>query len=494
MSLNSVSELGIAQLHGNYGTKRASDISKTKLPDWSGMASLYQTNQNGEHQLPVTVKQAEKALQRILVLFFDNKANDSNGNVGEKNILSSLENTPMNAMVLMATNLSISTFADTANAALKSQKIMSKTQEFLRNKEVDEFQEQLAKAVEQADKAQKGGIFGAVFDWIVGAAEAIYGAIKLVEGGLRCAMGDVVGGALDIADGTAYLGAGVAGMVKAAAETAILCGADRDKWQSVIDVASKVQLGCEVVAMALDMFQAGRAISAARGIAKGTEKAVQEGAGKLLETIASKSSEAMTEVAKDIGKQVSDSVANKVLENLGKSFEKVATEVAQKTEKTLRQRILSQLVDAFSKESIEKLVTKSVENVGKKAIKEGVKITAEDITKQVVKEVRSEVIKAAIKACTCTTLEIVRGTAEAGNDITQGSIAIEKAKLQKKIEELILKEDFLEFCHDWYDKAKAEQMKSIKDLINKEGDSLEGASKAISQNGSIQAQIAGSTV
>lgn len=67
-------------------------------------------------------------------------------------------------------------------------------------------------------------------------------------------------------------------MVKAAAETAILCGADKDKCQSVIDVAGKVQLGCEIVGMALDIFQAGRAISATRSIAKGTETAMKEAA------------------------------------------------------------------------------------------------------------------------------------------------------------------------------------------------------------------------
>lgn len=94
---------------------------------------------------------------------------------------------------MMAANLSISTFADTASSAMKASKIMTDTQEFLRDKKVKEYQEQLAKAIEQADKAHKGGIFGAIFDWIVGAVEAIYGVIKLVEGALRCAVGDVAG-------------------------------------------------------------------------------------------------------------------------------------------------------------------------------------------------------------------------------------------------------------------------------------------------------------
>ena len=79
---------------------------------------------------------------------------------------------------------------------------------------------------------------------------------KLIEGAARIAVGDVVGGAMDMASGGAYLTAGIAGMV-AAAETAILCGADKEKCQQVIDVAGKVQLGAEVVGMALDIFQQG---------------------------------------------------------------------------------------------------------------------------------------------------------------------------------------------------------------------------------------------
>lgn len=485
-AINSVVERGTDPLNAKYGVNRAHDVTKASLPDWSRNTTLRQTEHTGHHQGPVTMKEAEKALQRILTPFFEGKETKVSGNVGNKSALASLEKASMDAMVLMAANLSISTFADTANSAMKASKIMTDTQDFLRDKKVKEYQEQLSKAVEQSDKAKKGGIFGAIFDWIIGAVEAIYGAIKLVEGALRCAVGDVAGGALEIASGAAYLAAGVAGLVKAAAETAILCGADKAKCQSVIDVAGKVQLGCEVVGMALDIFQAGRAISATRSIAKGTETVMKEAAPKLVDGISKGSTEAVSGVAKEVGKQVAEQVSNQVIANLGKGLKEAAEQGGRK--------IASGLMDAFSKEAIEQLVTRSVEEVGKQAIKKGIQVTAEEVTKQVVKEVSHEVIKTAIKACMFGSLDVIRATAGAGKAITAGSIAVEKAKLQKQIEELILKQNFVEFCYDWYDKAREQQMKSVKDLISKQGDSLEGASKVISQTGAIQARIAGSTV
>lgn len=483
MSINGVAERSPETVSANYATAQAQRANKTSLPDWSMPVTLRQTEHNDNRQGPVTLQDAQRALERILTPFF---SQDLSRAGGQPPSLGALEKVSMDAMVMMAANLSISTFADTANSAMKASKIMTDTQECLRDKKVKEYQEQLAKAIEQSDKAHKGGIFGAIFDWIVGAVEAIYGAIKLVEGALRCAVGDVAGGALEIAGGAAYLAAGVAGMVKAAAETAILCGADKEKCQSVIDVAGKVQLGCEVVGMALDIFQAGRAISATRSIAKGTETVMKEAAPKLVEGIGKGSTEAVASVAKEVGKQVAEQVADQVMANLSKGLKEVAEQGGR--------QITSRLLDAFSKQAIEQIVTRSVEEVGKQAIKKGLQVTAEEITKQVVKEVSHEVIKTAIKACTCTSLEIIRVCAGSGKMITDGSISVEKAKLQKQIEELILKQNFLEFCYEWYDKAKEQQLKTVKDLIDKQGDSLDGASKVISQTGALQARIAGSTV
>lgn len=58
----------------------------------------------------------------------------------------------------------------------------------------------------------------------------------------------------------------------------------------------------------------------------------------------------------------------------------------------------------------------------------------------------------------------------------------------------MLKQNFCEFCFDWYDKMKEQQQKTLKNLIDKQADSLEGASKNISETGMLQARIASSIV
>lgn len=91
------------------------------------------------------------------------------------------------------------------------------------------------------------------------------GAFKVVEGFLS-------GNPAEMASGVAYMAAGCAGMVKAGAETAMLFGADRDTCRAIINVTSKVQFGCEAVALALDIFQIGRAFMATRGLSDAAAK------------------------------------------------------------------------------------------------------------------------------------------------------------------------------------------------------------------------------
>lgn len=468
MLINITAERATKSLKANDEIGRAQ--TKASLPDWncSRPVILKQTQHTGHDQGPVTMKQAEKALQGILSALASKGSGKQHGTVS----LASLEKISMNDMVLMAANLSMSIFSNSADSSMKATKIMTDTQEFLSNKKVKEYQEQLAKAVEQSDKAQKGGVVGAIFDWVVGAAEFVYGAMKLFEGFMTS-------DPLAVASGVAYLSAGVAGMVKAAAETAILCGADKDKCRSVINVASKVQLGCEIVGTALDIFKAYQAISAAGSIGTGTEAVMKEAGSKLAEGINKGSSEAVSNVAKEVGQQVAEQVSEQVMANLTKE---VADQGGRK------------LIEAFSKQAIEQLVTRSIEAVGEQAIKKGGEVIAKEITKQVVKEVNQQVIKAAIKACMATSLGAIRGVGGFVVDVNTSFINVEKANIQKQMEELILKQNFVDFCYDFYVKAKELQIKSAKDLIEKQSDSLNGASKGINQTGAIQARIAGSTV
>ena len=161
---------------------------------------------------------------------------------------------------------------------------------------------------------------------------------------------------------------------------------------------------------------------------------------------------------------MAEQVSKQLMSGVSKGVEQVAERGGQ---------IAKSLGKAFSEEAIQQLVTKSVEKAATAAIEKGAQITAQEITKQVTTMVRNEVIKTVIKACTYTSLDLIRASAGSGKAITSGIVTEEKAKLQKQIEDLILKQNLMEFCYDWYDKAKEQQSKTIKDLVDKQGDTLD---------------------
>ncbi|HGJ5876272.1 MAG TPA: type III secretion system translocon subunit SctE [Arsenophonus sp.] len=454
-------------------------VEKASLPEWSKPSIVLLNVERDEKNDVVSYQKANEAFARILQAF---KADDGT-------TLNQIEKVSINDMIMLAANLSLKVFGDTANAAAKASKLMTDTQVFLRDQRVKEFQKQLAKQIEQSERAQRWGIFAAIFDWIIGAVEAVYGAFKLIEGAARIAVGDVVGGSLAIASGSSYLFAGIAGIVKAAAETAIFLGADKNKCQEVADIAGNIQLGAELVGMTLDIFQAGRAISATKAIAKTAGETMKEAAPKLVEAVVKNSPQEISSIAQKVGQQVSEQIAEQISKQVISGVEKGLEEVAKRGG-----QIAKALSEAFSQKAIQTLVTQSVEKIATQAIEKGVQITAEELTKQVTKLIRNEVIKQAIKACTFVSLNVAYISANAGKTVTSGIISIEKAKLQKQIETLILEQNFMEFCFDWYDKAKEQQGKTIKDLLSKQSDTLEGVTKTISETGMLQARIASSTV
>ena len=84
---------------------------------------------------------ASQALQRVLSAFYK----------GDNVTVSQLEKASMNDMVLMAANLGLKTFGDTANAAAKASRLMTDTQAVLRDQQVKEFQDCLLYTSDAAD-------------------------------------------------------------------------------------------------------------------------------------------------------------------------------------------------------------------------------------------------------------------------------------------------------------------------------------------------------
>ncbi|HHL2532538.1 TPA: type III secretion system translocon subunit SctE [Yersinia enterocolitica] len=471
---------------GNAVVNKNSPLSKEKVLDWRDATRSLPSEANTN--LPkVPQREAQSALDRLL-------GSLSHSGVGGDCGRLSLDNpgeTDIQQIMSMVSSLNLGLFSNLCKSISQQMERATDVQTFLRDKRVAEYQQQIDKAVEQADKAKKAGIFTAVFDWIVGAVEVVYGALKVAEGVLT-------GDPLAIASGVAYLAAGTAGLVKAAAETAMLLGASKEKCQEVIDVAGKVQLGCECFAMAIDIFQAARAINAACTVTKGASEVLKSGASEALtDAIKRGASGEIEQLAEKFGKDVSQQVSRNISLNV---METEMVEVGNMTSAAAKQAakaeiaLVRNITKSFTHEGIEKLVGGVAKKLAQDAIKKGITLTAEQFSQQCVKAIMKKSVTTILKDIATSPLLIMQKCTAAAGQVNSGQLAIQSANLRKEIEKLILDQDFTQFMDEWVERNKQHQLKQLKDTSEAAQDTVTKLSDNIKQNSMLQTQIAGSLV
>ncbi|EBP0187341.1 type III secretion system translocon protein [Salmonella enterica] len=387
---------------------------------------------------------------------------------------------------MMMTGVLLSVFGSSAQSLCQQLERATDVQNALRDKQVKEYQEQIQKAIEQADKARKAGIFGAIFDWITGIFETVIGAFKVVEGFLS-------DNPLEMASGVAYMAAGFAGMVKAGAETAMLFGADPDTCKAVINVTSKIQLGCETVALVLDVFQIGRAFMATRALSGAAEKVLDSGFGEeLAERMAGAGKAEIDALAEEFGRQV--------CENFSKQFESLDREMVELGEmeeesaefsRTAEKNMTRRAGKSFTKEGVKAMVKEAAKEALEKCAQEGEKFLLKNIRKQILVNMFKKIMSALLRDCSCKSLQAIRCATEGGNQTNAGVIKTEKAKLEKKIEQLIARQQFQDFIMEQMEGQKKMEQKRLQALYKGSGEALKDTLDIIDDYSSVQAKIAG---
>lgn len=387
---------------------------------------------------------------------------------------------------MMMTTLILNVFGNNAQSLCQQLERATEVQNALRNKQVKEYQEQIQKAIEQEDKARKAGIFGAIFDWITGIFETVIGALKVVEGFLS-------GNPAEMASGVAYIAAGCAGMVKAGAETAMMCGADHDTCQAIIDVASKIQVGCEVVAMALDVFQIGRAFIATRGLSGAAAKVLDSGLGEeMVERMVGAGEGEIEELAEKFGEEVS--------ENFSKQFEAIEREMVSPGEMEEESAEFSRKVEnnmtrsagkSFTKEGVKAMAKEAAKEALEKCAQEGGKFLLKNFRNKVLWNMFKKILYALLSDCSFKGLQAIRCATEGANQMNTGMVNADKAKLEKKIEQLITQQRFLDFIMQQTEDQKKIEQKRLEELYKGSGAALRDVLDTIDHYSSVQARIAG---
>ncbi|EAA7242496.1 type III secretion system translocon protein [Salmonella enterica subsp. salamae] len=387
---------------------------------------------------------------------------------------------------MMMTTLILNVFGSNAQSLCQQLERATEVQNTLRDKQVKEYQEQIQKAIEQEDKARKAGIFGAIFDWLTGIFETVIGALKVVEGFLS-------GNPAEMASGVAYMAAGCAGMVKAGAETAMMCGADQDTCQAIINVTSKIQFGCEAVAMALDVFQIGRAFMATRGLTGAAAKVLDSGLGEeIVERMVGAGEAEIEELAEEFGEAVS--------ENFSKQFEAIEREMVSPGEMEEESAEFSRNVEknmtknagkSFTKEGVKAMAKEAIKEALEKCAQEGEIFLLKNFRNKVLFNIFKKIMYALLRDCSFKGLQAIRCATEGGNQINTGVINAKKAQLEKIIEQLIVQQRFQDFIMEQTEGQKKMEQKRLQALYKGSGIALRDALETIEQYGSIQTRIAG---
>ncbi|ECG5074681.1 SPI-2 type III secretion system translocon protein SseC [Salmonella enterica] len=387
---------------------------------------------------------------------------------------------------MMMTSLILNVFGNNAQSLCQQLERATEVQNALRNKQVKEYQEQIQKAIEQEDKARKAGIFGAIFDWITGIFETVIGALKVVEGFLS-------GNPAEMASGVAYMAAGCAGMVKAGAETAMMCGADHDTCQAIIDVTSKIQFGCEAVALVLDVFQIGRAFMATRGLSGAAAKVLDSGFGEeMVERMVGAGEAEIEALAEKFGEEVSESFS--------KQFEPLEREMVSPVEMEEESAEFSRNVEknmtknagkSFTKEGVKAMAKEAVKDALEKYAQEGEKFLLKNFRNKVLFNMFKKILYALLRDCSFKGLQAIRCATEGANQMNTGMVNTEKAKLEKKIEQLITQQRFLDFIMQQTDDQKKIEQKRLEELYKGSGAALRDVLDTIDHYSSVQARIAG---
>ncbi|EBP6614560.1 type III secretion system translocon protein [Salmonella enterica] len=387
---------------------------------------------------------------------------------------------------MVMTTLILNVFGNNAQSLCQQLERATEVQNALRNKQVKEYQEQIQKAIEQEDKARKAGIFGAIFDWLTGIFETVIGALKVVEGFLS-------GNPAEMASGVAYIAAGCAGMVKAGAETAMMCGADHDTCQAIIDVASKIQVGCEVVAMALDVFQIGRAFMATRGLSGAAAKVLDSGLGEeMVERMVGAGEGEIEELAEKFGEEVS--------ENFSKQFEAIEREMVSPGEMEEESAEFSRKVEnnmtrsagkSFTKDGVKAMAKEAAKEALEKCAQEGGKFLLKNFRNKVLWNMFKKILYALLSDCSFKGLQAIRCATEGANQMNTGMVNADKAKLEKKIEQLITQQRFLDFIMQQTEDQKKIEQKRLEELYKSSGAALRDVLDTIDHYSSVQARIAG---
>ncbi|MGL5990170.1 MAG: type III secretion system translocon subunit SctE [Plesiomonas sp.] len=384
------------------------------------------------------------------------------------------------------------------NALLKKEmERVTSVQSVIRDNRVDLYQKQIEKSIDGENKVKASNIFSLLIDWIVGVAETVYGCVKFLG---SLASGDPFGAASSVA----YIVAGIAGVVKSVAETVSVATGDNKIRQEIISISNRVQMISEGMAVAIDLFQAGKLAIAARASIKEGTKGITEASTKALSELLDSAGESIAhdvgiesmdsviqsvshQIAEDMTEEICQNITNRLIHGeadimemteLTSSGERASVEIMGKVEKN--EMLYSQARREMIKKSGEKIgepnrlsniieesVTETIRNTLKKSISAGsVDNSVKDTVAIIQDEINNRIIKKIISDYFCSKFQVLRRGLPAAKKIVSGITNCEVSGVNAEVSKLIVFQDFETFTINWLEKqSKERELSRIKNGI-----------------------------
>ncbi|MGL6000862.1 MAG: type III secretion system translocon subunit SctE [Plesiomonas sp.] len=370
-------------------------------------------------------------------------------------------------------------------------------QSIIRDKRVDLYQKQIVKSIDEGNKIKASNIFSLLVDWVVGVAETVYGCVKFLG---SLASGDPLGASSSVA----YIVAGIAGVVKSVAETVSLAIGDSKVRQEIISISNRVQMISEGMAVAIDLFQAGKLAIAARASIKEGTKGITEASTKALSELLDSAGESIAhdvgiesmdsviqsvshQIAEDITEEICQNITNRLthgevdimeMTELTSSGERASVETMGKVEKNemlysqARREVIKKLGEKIGEPNrlsniIEESVTETIRNTLKKSISAGsIDNSVKDTVAIIQDEINNRIIKKIISDYFCSKFQILRRGLPAAKKIVSGITNCEVSGVNAEVSKLIVFQDFETFTINWLEKqSKERELSRIKDGV-----------------------------
>lgn len=360
-------------------------------------------------------------------------------------------------------------------------------QVFLREKQVELYQEQINKAIEQEDQARKAALVNIVFDWIVAAAETGYGMWKVVEG-------TATANPLELADGAAFILAGTTGIVKVGAEIVLVLGADKEKCNTVIRYAGTAQSTCECAAMALDILQISQKIvCATRAVVPAVEAGLAAGAGEsLAQAVIAGSQEEIAHLTEQLAQEVSKNLGR----NFGMAMEIEMVDVAEMASEAAKRGMAAEknmvrsMGRSFTRDGVAAMIKTSVADAANSLLHHGEKGLVNALNDAILQRLRRQLMMTVLSDASMHAILVTRAVAGGVTKISAGVVGLKEAALRKRVEALIVQQGFNDFIDNWTEDRKKNQQKQLHEYLQNGTDVLIHASAVMDDSGTVMAKVA----